>query len=254
MTAQNSKTKTLKDIGREDLAEIFDEWKPRRSKAKSKGAPLDQRVTITVTDDERSVLDEELKAIKKSGQKISMSQFVRNKALGSVDINGWRSTSVQTLREIENTKREEDTLANRKDEINTILEDDLTDEEEIAFRQEMADIDASLAKLSSRTLRRRNRLSGRMSMQEAETIKWRAQRLCISSSDYLRMMIFDLTPDSSGDAHMNFDAKRRFYVSVIDVSNNGWGDPPEIYKCSQCENYLDEIKRLHKKMKDHDSA
>ena len=58
------------------------------------------------------------------------------------------------------------------------------------------------------------------------------------------MMIFGLEPDSIADSHMSLDAKRRFYISIIEVSNNGWGNPPNIYHCSQCENYMDEIRRL----------
>ena len=58
------------------------------------------------------------------------------------------------------------------------------------------------------------------------------------------MMIFGLEPNSTADAHMSLDAKRRFYVSIIEVANNGWGNPPAIYECSQCVNYMDEIRKL----------
>ena len=43
---------------------------------------------------------------------------------------------------------------------------------------------------------------------------------------------------------MSLDAKRLFYISIIEVAQNGWGTPPSIYQCSQCENYMDEIRRL----------
>lgn len=238
------KLKVLDEMGRPELIDLFKEWKPRVSKRKQRGAPLDQRVTVTVTDQERSSLDAELKQVTSSGSGMSVSQFIRNRALGSVDINGWRQIAEKALKEIEDTVAAQSELRKRKNALIAEIDEE-DDEAEAAYLSKQVDeITRRLNKIVAQNEKRKNRLTGRMSMPEAEQIKWRAQRLCISSSDYLRMMIFGLEPDSRGDAHMSLDAKRRFYISIIEVAENGWGNPPNIYNCSQCENYMEEIRRL----------
>lgn len=238
------KLEVLEEIGRNDLVDLFKGWKPRTSNRKKRGAPLDQRISITVTSGERISLDSELKSVKSAGEKITMSQFIRNRALGSVDINGWRDIAVNALSELDNIAKNQVEIRKRKRVLAGLAEEEDDSEQLALLNQEIAVINTRLEKIVAQNEKRSNRLSGRMSMAESETIKWRAQRLCISSSDYLRMMIFDLSPDSSSDSHMSLDAKRRFYISILDVSNSGWGEPPTIYQCSQCENYMDEIRRL----------
>ena len=240
----DDKLKVLEELGYNEMIDLFKDWKPRVSNRKRRGAPLDQRVSITVTTQERVSLDQELKAVKAAGEKITMSQFIRNRALGTVDINGWREIAEKTLKEIEDTVKNQSFLRQSKLEL-AVLMDEEDDADEVAlYANRIAEINAQLNRLVAQNEKRNNRLSGRMSMPEAETVKWRAQRLCISSSDYLRMMIFGLEPNSTADAHMSLDAKRRFYVSIIEVANNGWGAPPAIYECSQCVNYMDEIRKL----------
>jgi len=240
----DDKLKVLEELGYNEMIDLFKDWKPRVSNRKRRGAPLDQRVSITVTTQERVSLDQELKAVKAAGEKITMSQFIRNRALGTVDINGWREIAEKTLKEIEDTVKNQSFLRQSKLEL-AVLMDEEDDADEVAlYANRIAEINAQLNRLVAQNEKRNNRLSGRMSMPEAETVKWRAQRLCISSSDYLRMMIFGLEPNSTADAHMSLDAKRRFYVSIIEVANNGWGNPPAIYECSQCVNYMDEIRKL----------
>lgn len=240
----DDKLKVLEDFGKPEMIDLFKDWKPRVSNRKKRGAPLDQRVSITVTTQERVSLDLELKSVKVSGEKITMSQFIRNRAVGSVDINGWRDIATAALTEIEDTVKNQAKL--RKEKLNLIgMVDDEDDEESAnAYSQKIEVINKKLTKIVAQNEKRSNRLSGRMSMPEAETIKWRAQKLCISSSDYLRIMIFGLEPDSTADAHMSLDAKRRFYISIMEVAKNGWGTPPTIYECSQCQNYMEEIRKL----------
>lgn len=240
----DDKIKILDEMGKPELIDLFKEWKPRTSNRKKRGAPLDQRVSITVTTQERSSLDNELRSIKASGERITMSQFIRNRAIGSIDINGWREDAEAALKEIEETSTNQSELRQEISGLSLIIDEEDDPVEEAIFAAKRDAIIRKLNKLTAQNEKRSNRLSGRMSMPEAETIKWRAQRLCISSSDYLRMMIFGLRPDSVADSHMSLDAKRRFYISIIDVAENDWGTTPSIYECSQCENYMDEIRRL----------
>ena len=58
------KLRLLEEMDRGDLVGIFKEWQPKVSKRRRRGAPLDQRVSITVTDMERTNLNDEIKTIK----------------------------------------------------------------------------------------------------------------------------------------------------------------------------------------------
>lgn len=247
----SDKLAVLEKMGRADLVDIFKDWQPRQAKAKRKTAPLDQRVSITVTDQEKFSLQKELAGTNKAGEKITVSQFVRNRAIGSVDINGWRVIAEVALKEINEIDENRAELAKRERALRVEIEnEDEGEEETVAMLEiELSQINAKFKKIIAQNEKRSHRLSGRMSMVEAETIKWRAARLCISTSDYLRFLIFDLIPDTAADRHMSLDAKRRFYVSIIDVSNNGWGEPPTIAHCTQCSNYMEEIRRLRDQVK-----
>lgn len=247
--ARDQKLAILEEIGREDLVHIFKEWQPRVARNKKKGAPLDQRVSIAVTDVEREMLEREVKRSSSAGTRVTMSQLVRNRALGSVDINDWREKARASLKVIETTHKARSTLESRVYEIQDQLEETKSKVRARELRKELEELNTKLNLVIAQSQNRRHRLSGRMSMIESETIKWRAQRLCLSSSDFLRMMIFGLHPNSSGDAHLSFDGKRRFYISVIDVAVNGWGEPPTVRQCKQCENYMEEIRKLSDRVK-----
>jgi len=198
---------------------------------------------------EKLNLMNELNTTNKIGEKVSISQFVRNRAIGSLDVNGWKDLALEALKEINEIDSRRADLARREREIKLALEEE-SDSEEIGMLEiELSKIEAKFRKVIAQNEKRRNRLSGRMSLPEAETVKWRASRLCISTSDYLRFMIFDLIPNTAADAHMSLDAKRRFYVSIIEVADNGWGTPPTISHCNQCLNYVDEISRLKERVK-----
>lgn len=241
--------KFLADAGRVDLVEAFKEWKPRVSKAKKRGAPLDQRVSITITGDERFSLDKQLSSLKAEGSGISMSQFIRNRAMASVDAQEWRQIAVKALQEIEEIATNSAQLRKRKSQLTIVLDTEDDDEQAHIYEREIVTINQKLEKITAQNKKRTYRLAGRMSMNEAETVKWRASRLHLSASDFLRMMIFGHVPDSDADSHMSLAAKRRFYMAIIDVADNGWGDVPKIYNCSQCENYMDEIRRLREQLK-----
>lgn len=238
------KIAVLESIGRTDLVDIFKDWQPRQVKGKRKSAALDQRVSITVTDKERMDLQHDLALTNKAGEKITVSQFVRNRAIGSIDINGWRDIAERALKEINDIDESRGDLAKRERAIRGELEEETDPEEVGMLEKELAAINGKLRKVIAQNEKRTHRLSGRMSMAEAETVKWRAAKLCISTSDYLRFLIFDLIPDTAADGHMSLDAKRRFYVSIIEVAEHGWGEPPTIAHCTQCSNYMDEIRRL----------
>lgn len=247
----NEKIEFLNEIGRSELVDLFKEWKPKASPRRKKSAPLDQRVTVTVTAQERVSLDNEVKKLNDLGSKVSMSNFIRNRALSSVDINGWKNIAENSLKELDDIEKNQENIKKEIDNLIYLVEEE-NDEQSAdteAYYIEVEKLRNRLKKITVQNAKRSSRLSGRMSMKESEIIKWRAERLMISASDYLRMMIFALEPDSIADQHMSIDAKRRFYISIIEVANNGWGEPPHLYECSQCGNYVDRIKELEEELR-----
>lgn len=249
-SAVASKLRLLEEMGQGELAAIFRDFKgPRRSRRKP-SAPLDQRVAITVTSREKFLLVKELDQLKSAGEKISTSQFIRNRALGSVDIQGWAEIARNALIELAEIANSESSLREERD--NLLLDIENTeDEEEIGMAQiKISEIDFKLGRLIAQNEKRVVRLTGRMSFRESEMVKWRAERLCISASDYLRMMIFALEPSSRADSHMSLDAKRRFYVSIVDVANNGWGTAPNVHECSECAVHMEENSKLRDRIRE----
>jgi hypothetical protein len=249
----NDKLKILEQRGQSDLIEIFKDWKPRSAARRRKGAPLDQRVSIALAASERAILDGEIRAIKATGQSTTLGGLIRSRAMSAPNMADWRETAWLALDELDTLSKDQKDLKNRKKMIELALEegDDHDDQEQASLlERELVDVANKLGKLTSKTGDKRSvRLQGRMTYAESETVKFRAQRLCLTTTDYLRMLIFDLDPNSAADQHLNLDARRRFYVSIIDVADNGWGNPPGVYQCSQCESYADEISRLQERIK-----
>lgn len=246
------KLKILEERGQEDLIEIFKDWKPSKARVrKRKGAPLDQRVSITVTSADRAVMDGEVKAIKAAGESTSLGNLIRSRAMSNLDVQGWREIASDALDELNELVKTQKDLRAKKKAIIADMENEADDSEQTAlYERHLYDIEQKLGKLVAQREKRTVRLQGRMTYTEAETVKWRAQRLCLSTTDYLRIMIFDLKPNSTADAHLSVDARRRFYVSVLDVADNGWGNPPGVYACSQCESYSEEITRLNERIRE----
>lgn len=244
----SDKLSTLQELGREDLVDLFKEWSPRTS-TRVKTAPLDQRVTLMVTSDERRQIEDELTEIKKSGQKTSLSQLIRSRAILPVDAEAWRELAVSALDELDETEKDKTVLTKLRLEKIELL-DEATDPEDVyAFGRELEDLTRRLDRLKAKTMKRNVRLTGRTTLVEAETIRWRASRLCLSSSDYMRFALFGSPPNSDADAHLSLEGKRRFYVSIVDVADKGWGEPPNLAHCNQCSQYLEELRTARDRVK-----
>ena len=92
---------------------------------------------------------------------------------------------------------------------------------------------------------RKYRLTGRVTTNEVNTIRWRAARLSLTVSDYMRFLLFDYMPFSGEDGHLSTDSRKKFYISIIDVARNGWGEPPQVEDCHDCARYKEEISKLN---------
>lgn len=226
------KEEFLRELGQESMIKVFDNYKPKNTFAKRRRrattAPLDQRMTLTVTRDDRKLFEDSLRDLESAGEDVSMSSFVRNKALGSPDIFGWKNTAIETLKDFKYTVENKKTLNKRLASLEEMIDEERDADIAAELHRERNSIADKLLSLKANPSKRTQRLSGRVTFAESEMIKWRASRLCISTSDYLRMMIFDLAPNSEADRHMSLAARQRFYIAIGDVAKNGWGDVPGI--------------------------
>lgn len=244
------KLKILEDRGQGDLIEIFKDWKPRVSPRKRTGAPLDQRVSIAITPSDKAVMEGEVRSVKDTGSTTSLGNIIRSRAMGNLNVQDWVPVADEALKELNELVETQGDIRKRKKAIEADLEDSEDDSDQIAiYERNLYDIENKLAKLKAQPVKRNVRLQGRMTYQEAEMVKWRAYRLGLTTTDYLRIMVFDLKPNGSADAHLSVDARRRFWISILDVAANSWGNPPGVYQCSQCESYSEEITRLKEQIK-----
>lgn len=240
----------LDQLGQPDLIDLFKNVKATQTR-KKKTVPLDQRVSFNITAKEKTAIVADVEDInKRGGEQTSISSIMRSRAIGNIDINGWAEIAKEALKDLQDTEDNLKAYNKRKRHIEIELDEIDDDEEEdvMLLSEELLKIDSKLDRMKSISNKRNIRVTGRMTMAESEVVKWRAQRLFLSTSDFLRIVIFDLDIMGEADKHLSLEAKRRFYVGIIDVAQNGWGDPPTIYKCNQCVAYLEEIDRLRKRV------
>lgn len=247
------KLKILEDRGQGDLIEIFKDWKPRVSPRKRTGAPLDQRVSIAITPADKAVMEGEVRAVKATGSTTSMGNIIRSRAMGNLNVQDWTTVADEALKELNGIIETQGEIRKRKKAIESDLEESADDSEQISiYEKELYEIENTLGKLKAIPEKKSIRLQGRMTYQEAEIVKWRAYRLGLTTTDYLRIMVFDLKPNGSADSHLSIDARRRFWISILDVAKNSWGNPPGVFQCSQCESYAEEITRLKERLKQYE--
>lgn len=238
----------LKEIGQEELISLFNSWTPKaynmNKKNSTSSVPLDQKMSLTVTKEDRLLFESDLASIRDDGEDVSMSQLVRNKALATPDIHEWKIRAVNSLKEIGHTVNNKKKVVKRINDLSVMIDAEKDDDIVTLYLEEQKKLKSKMGKLKSITSKRTQRLSGRVTFQESELIRWRAARLCLSTSDYLRMMIFDLFPDSEADQHMSLISRQRFYIAIGDIAKNGWGEPPTMNECSHCNTMSDKIEKL----------
>lgn len=249
----DEKQRILDQLGKPELIDLFRDWKPQIDQRKRRTEPpLDQRVAISITDEEKDQIEREIRKVRKTGDKANVSSFIRNRATSSVDVVEWRQKAEDLLASIDETTRNEKKLKRKRLQLNKRFEDlpDNADaEDKYYYEKQIREITDQLESLSVAHKHRSSRLSGRMTTPEAETIKWRANRLALSVSDFLRFCIFNHSPGSEGDSHLSVEARKRFYIGILDVAANGWGDPPVINQCKNCAYYRDEAEKFKQRVR-----
>lgn len=242
----------LADIKQEELLGLFKDFKVNYKPIERRQTPLDQRIAVGITSEERDKLSKEISELRKSKSIQSASALIRHRALSEIDVEEWRERAILGLNELSKSSWDKRALTrqlNRSIKLLENIDDDEEGKEDIyMYTKEIESIEKRIKELSRPSIRRGYRVSGRVTLNEANHIRWRAARLNITVADYMRFVIFGHRPFSEADRHLSMDAKRRFYVSIIDVANNGWGVPPKVEECANCVRYEKEIKELRSKL------
>ena len=249
-----NKRNILAGIGQQNLIKLFQN-QPKFKPVEPKKLALDQQVAITLSENEKERLINDRDKIQELGKLPSISSYIRKKIVLPLDIEEWRVLAEQGLKDLNNSDTESKSLSKQKLKlINAIdLLDDITnvdkDTQEVEkLKQELQQVEERLSLLKSTKQEKRiYKLTGNITFNEANFVRWRAARLSIPVADFIRFTLFDYQP-TIDDNHMSVDARKRFYISILDVCDNGWGKPPVVNECPNCARYLADIKRLQQQI------
>lgn len=249
-----NKQSILAGLGQENLMKLFQN-QPKFKPIEPKKIALDQQIAITLSENEKQKLIQDRERIRELGKLPSISSYIRKKILLQLDIEQWREFAEQGLKNLDNSDTESKTLQKQKirlinsiDQLDDIVKSDIDTEEIDRLKKELEEIENRLMLLKSTKQEKRiYRLSGNITFNEANFVRWRAARLSLSLADYIRFILFDYQP-TIDDNHMSVESRKRFYVSILEVAQNGWGNPPVVNECPNCARYLDDIKKLQEQM------
>ena len=249
-----NKQSILAGLGQENLMKLFQN-QPKFKPIEPKKIALDQQIAITLSENEKQRLIQDRERIRELGKLPSISSYIRKKILLQLDIEQWREFAEQGLKNLDNSDSESKTLQKQKirlinsiDQLDDIVKSDIDTEEIDRLKKELEEIENRLMLLKSTKQEKRiYRLSGNITFNEANFVRWRAARLSLSLADYIRFILFDYQP-TINDNHMSVESRKRFYVSILEVAQNGWGNPPVVNECPNCARYLDDIKKLQEQI------
>ena len=249
------KEKILEEIHQKDLIDLFKKgFKPQYKRVESKKTILDQQISIAIDTDEKNMIALELNEIRKVANKTSLASFIRSRSLATFDIAEWYQQALEGLEELSSDSWNLKTLQNERKQYIKLLddledsEDDSRDEDMLFYKTRLDETEQKINSLKKQNRKRGYRVSTRVTYEEANTIRWRAARLSITVPDYMRYVIFGYLPFTDADYNLSLEARKRFYVSIIDVYKNGWGEIPEVNECPNCARYKHEIEVLRDKV------
>ena len=249
------KEKILEEIHQKDLIDLFKKgFKPQYKRVESKKTILDQQISIAIDTDEKNMIALELNEIKKVANKTSLASFIRSRSLATFDIAEWYQQALEGLEELSSDSWDPKFLQNERKKYIKLLddledsEDDNRDEDMLYYKTQLDETEQKINSLKKQNRKRGYRVSTRVTYEEANTIRWRAARLSITVPDYMRYVIFGYLPFTDADYNLSLEARKRFYVSIIDVYKNGWGEIPEVNECPNCARYKHEIEVLRDKV------
>ena len=251
----DKKSQILHELQQDELIDLFKgSYKTGYKPVEAKPLCLDQQVAMSISEEEKKWIQKDYQDSLKTGQ-ISLSSYIRNKILSDIDVGGWFESALKGIKVLTSDDYNEKLLLQEKkkyqkyiDDLSdvTVEEDDNgSDDEKLkVFSMHLKLIKNKLESLKAVSPKRSYRVAGRVTFDEANHIKWRAGRLSLSVADYLRFLLFGYYPNSENDKHMSLIARKRFYISVLDVYKNGWGNPPQLNGCPNCARYQKDIQIL----------
>ena len=249
------KEKILEEIHQKDLIDLFKKgFKPQYKRVESKKTILDQQISIAIDTDEKNMIALELNEIRKVANKTSLASFIRSRSLATFDIAEWYQQALEGLEELSSDSWNPKTLQNQRKQYIKLLddledsEDDSRDEDMLYYKTQLDETEQKINSLKKQNRKRGYRVSTRVTYEEANTIRWRAARLSITVPDYMRYVIFGYLPFTDADYNLSLEARKRFYVSIIDVYKNGWGEIPEVNECPNWARYKHEVEVLRDKV------
>ena len=249
------KEKILEEIHQKDLIDLFKKgFKPQYKRVESKKTILDQQISIAIDTDEKNMIALELNEIRKVANKTSLASFIRSRSLATFDIAEWYQQALEGLEELSSDSWDPKFLQNERKKYIKLLddledsEDDNRDEDMLYYKTQLDETEQKINSLKKQNRKRGYRVSTRVTYEEVNTIRWRAARLSITVPDYMRYVIFGYLPFTDADYNLSLEARKRFYVSIIDVYKNGWGEIPEVNECPNCARYKHEIEVLRDKV------
>ena len=249
------KEKILEEIHQKDLIDLFKKgFKPQYKRVESKKTILDQQISIAIDTDEKNMIALELNEIRKVANKTSLASFIRSRSLATFDIAEWYQQALEGLEELSSDSWDPKFLQNERKKYIKLLddledsEDDNRDEDMLYYKTQLDETEQKINSLKKQNRKRGYRVSTRVTYEEANTIRWRAARLSITVPDYMRYVIFGYLPFTDADYNLSLEARKRFYVSIIDVYKNGWGEIPKVNECPNCARYKHEIEVLRDKV------
>jgi len=104
LLSYEARKEILKKIGQEDLLKIFDNYKPNYKPIQKKKSPLDQQISLGISKEERKIIANEIKEIKRIGEKVTISSLVRSRAISEIDLEAWRERAKIGLKELNSLK------------------------------------------------------------------------------------------------------------------------------------------------------
>lgn len=220
-------------------------YKPPRHNAD----PLDQAITVAITQKEKDYIKDELKEVRKTGGKTTVSAFCRKRTVTDLDVIQWREFALDGIKILNSPNWNKRSLESKKatahKRLSSLKPDDI--EGKKLYQQRIQAITHKLELLEKPEEKRNYRIKIRFTYKESKQIRWRAARLSLTVADYIRFILFDYRPNSQDDRSMSVNYRRRFYLGILDVSKVGWGTPPEEGD-EQTAKYIERINELERKL------
>lgn len=257
-----NKEQLLRELKQDELIELFKgAYKNPYKPATPKQVCLDQQIAMSISEQEKDFIRKDLEDIRRVSSVPSISAYIRNKVTNDVDIVLWREKALDGLRRLSSKDYDEKELNMQRkqylkyiDELSDVTaeddenEFDDSEERKNVYLMKLKKVEERLKELKANSPKRGYRLAGRVTFNEANIIRWRAARLSLTIADFIRFVLFGYNPNSVADSHLSVVARKRFYVSVLDVAKNGWGHPPTIDECPNCARYKKDIETMKEQL------